>query len=35
MAKKVVSGKPGQRRMLGKPVRRLEYVNKVVQKKLG
>lgn len=33
MAKKVVIGKPEQRRLLGKPVRRLEYINKIVQKK--
>jgi hypothetical protein len=33
VAKKVVIGKPEQRRLLGKPVHRLEYVNKMVQKK--
>jgi hypothetical protein len=33
MAKKVVTGKPEQRRLPGKPVHRLEYVIKMVQKK--
>ena len=35
MAKKVVIGKPEQRRLLGKRVHRLECVKKMVEKKWG
>lgn len=35
MAKKVVNGKPEQRRLLGKRVRRLECVKKMVEKRWG